>query len=1610
MAKQEIVIRLRVDDKGNLKVATKQTEKLSKSTDKAARSTERLQKSRDKYNRTEKGVAQISSNSTKNFSKMQQSIGGEGGSGGLVRAYALLAANVFALTAAFGVLSRASQVEVLIESIERLEVVSGKSVTAVGRDLQASSRGALDFASSLRSVSLASSAGFNSAQIQELGEVATNASVALGRNLADGLDRIFRGVIKVEPELLDEIGLFVRVNEAATKYAARLGIAATDLTEFQKRQAFANEAIEQGQRKFSVFSDIDPAPLDRLSAALIDLSQSALSLITGVVNPILEFVLNNVTLLIGAFGGIVFALLRQVVPALGTFGLNAQKAAEQARKNVVAVQERIQAQMKETIQQQIREKEELLKTAQAAKQLATEKRKAAESGLGGAEAKLQGKKLARAKTEGGAADAAEARAAALEKSRRTSTKARIDAEQAALRAEAQANREILSIKAEIAALEKGQAGDAAKNSLMRQAANKADIVAMRASKVATIGNIAANRGLKAAFAELTLQIKAAAAAQGQFVIGSKAMNVAVISIKGSLALLSAAFTKFTGVIGAVILVLSFLPAIFKTLLKMTGMATDATEEFNTTYEKSDEIVEKFTSKLQQAAETMADLEMSGTKVGEAILAENTAISEAGQALIDTRTALNQVVAERGAFTNFFTDMFGATLADEKEFLQDLIAQGKLSDEALRALEAGGTDTSGITRINAERKARDDALLREAARLNEIKKIRKEIADGTIKGTAEQIKNFKKIGQLEELNKKSAKFRADQTEKINKLAKDLLVGGRDFFEGGAEDTGVTNAIAISTQQATASAKAGENLKSAIAGTRDAADELNKSFITKTIVDKPLTSLIQLRDALDESRAKSDELLVSTEERKQTIDAIRNGENAVIDLLSKEKRTIVENEKTTQQEILDILAEATQQYFTQQLILGRNKKLITEIGNEQKIFKNIAKESAEGIKLQSILNERKLSLDRQILQTNRDLAVKGAEITESQFNQLLKAEEQGTLLEELKGTEAERNKIIKAIGEQRALEIKEREIALSQLNSIKQVEIDQFNLQLKTVAAQEKLNKTLDETATLRAKAENVARGRGQQLSKGKELQLEIESFNRSADLVDQRLKTEVNIAKLRAEMMTNELQTAQTIANIRLNQIALEIRAREDSTDADLALAERAEEMAKTQLNLTDFTAQMNANIEQLGTAVGNSARQMLLNVQDLTGIFQLPEDDIVTLSRNLGEEIAARTGKAAAEARKTAIARLQEESEKQRKLGLVDEDGQTQADRDLSKMGLGTDFNEDGTLKKIGKIRIEALSAASAISKMSEGFADFGPDGKVAQAMGGFAATLAASVDAFAGKEPSNKVAAIGALLGGVANIMTARSERQIANIDKEIAAEKKRDGKSKESIEKIKQMEAKKEAIARKQFEMQKKMQIAMTIASTATAVMQTMAASGVGFFATPLAMIVAAMGAAQVALIARQKFEGGTGDTAAEMAAPSNLKIGARGNEVDVSQRANRGELAFLRGEQGTGNISNFTPVAAGRKGYAMGSEGVVVGERGPEVITPSMPIDITPNDKIGAPPMNVNFTINAVDAAGLEQTIQSQRGNIIGMIREAANGYGENFLEQVDIDTLDTTGGSY
>ena len=266
------------------------------------------------------------------------------------------------------------------------------------------------------------------------------------------------------------------------------------------------------------------------------------------------------------------------------------------------------------------------------------------------------------------------------------------------------------------------------------------------------------------------------------------------------------------------------------------------------------------------------------------------------------------------------------------------------------------------------------------------------------------------------------------------------------------------------------------------------------------------------------------------------------------------------------------------------------------------------------------------------------------------------------------------------------------------------------------------------------------------------------------------------------------------------------------------------------------------------------------------------------------------------------------------------------------------------------------------------------------------------------------KAEMVGSVIGQMGSLMKADSDRRIAMVDQNIEAEKRLDGKSAGSLAKIAAMEKKKEALQRKSFETQKKIQMAQVIASTAAAVMQTMAASGVGFFATPLAMVVAAMGAAQLAIIQKTKFNGGSSEAPAVQ--NTALSIGGRNNSVDVSQGASAGETAYLRGGRGSGtSANNFTPGGAmGRKGYADG--GMLVGERGPEVVTKE---EIIPNYALGkGGTTNVNFTISAVDGQSVQNMLNDQQGNIIQMIRDAANDNGEGFLESVDPTVYNGSGG--
>ena len=104
---------IKVTDGGSLK-------KVGKDAKTASGKFDQFGKSAHSADRAGRGVAQMSSNSTKNFSKLSQGI-----SGGLVPAYATLAAQLFALDALFRFLKDAADYRLLIEGQTAYAAVTG---------------------------------------------------------------------------------------------------------------------------------------------------------------------------------------------------------------------------------------------------------------------------------------------------------------------------------------------------------------------------------------------------------------------------------------------------------------------------------------------------------------------------------------------------------------------------------------------------------------------------------------------------------------------------------------------------------------------------------------------------------------------------------------------------------------------------------------------------------------------------------------------------------------------------------------------------------------------------------------------------------------------------------------------------------------------------------------------------------------------------------------------------------------------------------------------------------------------------------------------------------------------------------------------------------------------------------------------------------------------------------------------------------------------------------------------------------------------------------------------------------------------------------------------
>jgi hypothetical protein len=275
----------------------------------------------------QRGVAGTTGAGARDFAKESE------GLGGLVRVYATFAANIYAVSTAFNALSTAMDTANMVKGLDQLGAASGRSLGSLSKSLAAVTGGAITVREAMGSVASSSAAGLTSEQILKMGTVATKASQALGINLADAFSRISRGVTKLEPELLDELGLFTKLGPATEAYARSVGKSVGQLTDFERRQAYANAVLKEGIDKFGKIN-IDVNPFVQLSASLQNLMQSGLEIVGKVLGPIVSLLASSPTALTLVIAGLGSMLLKQTIPAIGQFREKLKEAAENALVNV----------------------------------------------------------------------------------------------------------------------------------------------------------------------------------------------------------------------------------------------------------------------------------------------------------------------------------------------------------------------------------------------------------------------------------------------------------------------------------------------------------------------------------------------------------------------------------------------------------------------------------------------------------------------------------------------------------------------------------------------------------------------------------------------------------------------------------------------------------------------------------------------------------------------------------------------------------------------------------------------------------------------------------------------------------------------------------------------------------------------------------------------------------------------------------------------------------------------------------------------------------------------------------------------------------------------------
>lgn len=197
----------------------------------------------------------------------------------ILGATAVVGAAALAIKKAWDFSEEGARLLSLEVSYSKLAASANASSTEIVKSIQSASLNTISEYDAMQSASnaLMLGLGADSDKLGNLAQIAALRGRAMGLSTTQAFNDMVRGIGRMSPMILDNLGIVIDAEGTYSKYAASVGKAANELTSFEKRQALLNKVLEEGNKMLADAGGLvaDAATgVGRATAALADFSNT----------------------------------------------------------------------------------------------------------------------------------------------------------------------------------------------------------------------------------------------------------------------------------------------------------------------------------------------------------------------------------------------------------------------------------------------------------------------------------------------------------------------------------------------------------------------------------------------------------------------------------------------------------------------------------------------------------------------------------------------------------------------------------------------------------------------------------------------------------------------------------------------------------------------------------------------------------------------------------------------------------------------------------------------------------------------------------------------------------------------------------------------------------------------------------------------------------------------------------------------------------------------------------------------------------------------------------------------------------------------------------------